>query len=86
MTKKTKVDEPIKALKFTITDKQLQPGVFAFTEICPKKKEVVLYLADKYSFHSDEYECETCGSHGSIEVFVECNLCEELHDFEIRGW
>jgi hypothetical protein len=47
------------------------------------KKEVM--TKDLNSLTASESECELCGSHGSMNFFVNCE-CGKYHDIEIKSW
>jgi hypothetical protein len=48
------------------------------------KKEII--LRDLYSLTASEGECELCGTHGEINLYVTKCECGEKHDIEIRRW
>ena len=39
----------------------------------------------KLYFSGYESECELCGSHGSVNVSVECE-CGKTHDIQLNSW
>lgn len=49
------------------------------------KKEIVLKDTSKYSISAISQECDTCGSHGSVTMYVDCE-CGKNHDIEINSW
>lgn len=52
---------------------------------CPKlEKEIEVNFVD-CSFSGHESECEMCGSHGDVKVYVKCE-CGSNHDIEITSW
>jgi len=48
------------------------------------KKEIVCKDLDNLS--SSSQDCETCGSHGSVDFYVSKCECGKSHDIEISGW
>jgi hypothetical protein len=37
--------------------------------------------------HSSESECELCGSHGSMSIWInKCPQCGKYHDIEVKEW
>ena len=48
------------------------------------KKEVI--LKDNYSVSASESECELCGSHGSVKIWITKCECGKTHDIEIESW
>jgi len=49
------------------------------------KKEFVLKDFDG-SLSSTSQECDICGSHGSVSLFITNCECGKFHDIEIRSW
>ena len=64
-----------------VKDESKVTGIVYFCDVL--KKEVV--TKDINSLTASEQECEVCGSHGSITLFVKCE-CGKFHDIEIRSW
>lgn len=49
------------------------------------KKEFVLKDVDN-SLSSFSQECDMCGSHGSITLYITNCECGGFHDIEIKSW
>lgn len=65
------------------TKKKLESKLVGIKIFCPKmEKEIEV---SEYSFSAHESECELCGSHGEISVYVKCE-CGSNHDIEIDSW
>lgn len=58
--------------------------VIGITILCPTLNKNV--EIKNYSFSASESECELCGSHGSIHVYVNQCECDKTHDIEISSW
>lgn len=54
------------------------------TILCPVLNKEV--KCDNYSFSSSEQECELCGSHGSISIYIYGCECGKYHDIELSSW
>ena len=52
---------------------------------CPTLKKTVVVKQEQLSWGSSESPCELCGSHGDIEVDVECQ-CGKSHTIELHSW
>lgn len=51
---------------------------------CPiLKKDVVI---TEYYIKANESECETCGSHGDVNLSVLKCECGKTHEIEISSW
>jgi hypothetical protein len=37
-------------------------------------------------FSGGESSCETCGSHGKVEVSFHCPACGKKHEIELESW
>jgi len=48
------------------------------------KKEIM--IKENYSLSASEHECERCGSHGSITLWINKCECGKSHDIEIESW
>lgn len=48
------------------------------------KKEIM--IKENYSLSASEQECELCGSHGSITLWIYKCECGKSHDIEIESW
>lgn len=57
-------------------------GVVIF---CPTLNKNIT-LTENYSISAHEGECEMCGSHGEISMFVTKCECGKSHDIEISSW
>lgn len=44
------------------------------------------YEFNKFSVSSSENECETCGSHGYVELEVKCASCKKDIELDIKSW
>lgn len=64
-----------------IKDESKVIGIVYFCDIL--KKEII--TNDLSGLSSSESECELCGSHGSMTLFVNCE-CGNHHDIEISSW
>jgi len=52
---------------------------------CPKTDKLVTVSSKKLTWYANNSECEMCGSHGHIEVSVNCS-CGKTHDIELYEW
>lgn len=50
---------------------------------CNKDVEIE---AKEASFGASSGECELCGSHGSVTVYVSCPECKKSYDIEVYEW
>ena len=67
-------------------DESKLTGIFYFCD--ELKKEIVLkddISSRKYSISATSQECDMCGSHGSVTMYVDCE-CGKTHDIEINSW
>lgn len=69
MTKKTKAEAVLRNVEI----------------LCPTNNQALTVPAERASFWADSYECEGCGSHGSVEVTVTCP-CGNYHKIELYSW
>ncbi len=66
-------------------DPKVTGKVVGLTILCPTLNKNVTLTSD-YSFSSHESECELCGSHGEMSVYVLKCECGKTHDIEISSW
>ena len=52
-------------------------------EYCNNKNDIIVNGDD---FDGSESDCETCGSHGSVSVFIKCPSCGKMEDVIINSW
>lgn len=63
--------------------KKDESKIIGIVYFCDKlKKEIIHKNLDDITASSQE--CETCGSHGSINIFITDCECGEFHDIEIK--
>jgi len=70
------------AKKVIVKDESKVVGIMYFCDVL--KKEIL--SEDVNSLTSSEAECELCGSHGSIKVYITGCPCGKSHDIEIKSW
>lgn len=66
-------------------EKAASARLVALEVFCEKTGRNERIEIDAAYFTASDQECETCGSHGSIEVEFKC-ACGKGHTIEIRGW
>lgn len=52
---------------------------------CDPEGEVTIYR-DQLSFYSDHSECDLCGSHGDIVLYLDCKKCKKTHRVTVSSW
>ena len=72
----------IETMAKKVKDESKVIGITYFCDIL--KKELV--TKDVSGLSSTSQECETCGSHGSVTLFVSNCECGKFHDIEISSW
>lgn len=60
--------------------------LISLTIYCPITKETVDVTKDDTYFSSSSAPCDTCGSHGGIEVAIDCPACNKNHDIHLSEW
>lgn len=56
------------------------------TFVCWKCKEEVSDIVDTSNFSVNTSECDLCGTHGELEVYVTCPSCKKYTSIELRSW
>ena len=56
------------------------------TIYCDKLKREVVVGKDNIHWSGNSQECETCGSHGSVTVYVSGCECGNSHDITVSEW
>jgi len=58
----------------------------SITIYCPYLGKEVIFPKDKIHWSGSSQECETCGSHGEVKLFIyECE-CGKNHDLTVDSW
>lgn len=70
-------------MKTKVKDESKVVGIVYFCDIL--KKEVIYRDVDG-SLSSYSQECDLCGSHGEITLYVTDCECGEYHDIKIKSW
>lgn len=55
----------------------------SITFICPTRQFTKTIEFEKVSFWGDYADCDLCGSHGRIEMQIECS-CGKTHDVIVQ--
>jgi transposase len=79
---KMQYDKRIKTIDDT---KQATLKSITLSYYCKKLKKKFKRVVDEHDFSFSESSCEMCGSHGNLQVEIECP-CGKKHEFEIQGW
>jgi len=58
----------------------------SITIYCQNLNRSVVVEAEKANFSGSSSECELCGSHGSVKVYVRECQCGSYHDIELYEW
>ena len=66
-----------------VKDESKVVGVVYF---CDNLKKEMVMRNFEGSLSASSQECEICGSHGSITLFVTDCECGKFHDIEISSW
>lgn len=53
---------------------------------CPTYDKNITLSLDKIYFSGHEAECETCGSHGSVEMSIHKCDCGKEHEITLDSW
>ena len=67
--------------------KELKIELKSLKYFCPNLEKDIDVNISSCSFSSSSQECDICGSHGDITLYID-NACEcgKFHDLEIRSW
>lgn len=67
--------------------KKKEIEVISIKYFCPNLEKEIEVIKDGCSFSGSEQECDICGSHGSVTLYVD-NKCEcgEFHSVELSSW
>lgn len=65
--------------------KKVESKVLAVEIFCENLEKNVTVDISKLYFLGSESECELCGSHGSVNVSVNCE-CGKNHSIELSSW
>jgi primosomal protein N' len=65
--------------------KQLDIDYIRIVYQCPNTHDS--YTTVRYNVKADSYECDLCGSHGAVEIYIyECEGCGNEHSLQLREW
>lgn len=53
--------------------------------VCPKTELEVNIPIEMCHFYGSEQECDSCGSHGGVDISINCS-CGTRHEVELDSW
>ena len=72
-------------MKNKVVNKKDESKVLGIEIFCDNLSKNVSVDITKACFTGSESECDLCGSHGSVKVYVTCE-CGKNHDIELESW